>query len=81
MRVAIDKAGRLVIPKPIREELALSPGTVLEIEVIDSRLELSVPNTPAALVEGPHGPSLAAGGAPLDDEQVRRVLETTRRRM
>jgi AbrB family looped-hinge helix DNA binding protein len=31
MRGTIDKAGRVVIPAPIRERAGLSPGTELEI--------------------------------------------------
>lgn len=33
MRGTIDKAGRVVIPAPIRERAGLSPGTDLEITV------------------------------------------------
>lgn len=31
-RLIIDKAGRIVIPKPLREELHLEPGDTLEME-------------------------------------------------
>lgn len=31
-RLVIDKAGRVVIPKPLREELHLEPGDSLELE-------------------------------------------------
>jgi AbrB family looped-hinge helix DNA binding protein len=30
--IVIDKAGRVVIPKPLREELCLEPGDSLEME-------------------------------------------------
>ena len=31
-RVTLDKAGRIVIPKPMRAELHLQPGDALELE-------------------------------------------------
>jgi len=31
-RLIIDKVGRIVIPKPLREELHLGPGDTLEME-------------------------------------------------
>lgn len=37
----IDSAGRLVIPKAIREEAELAPGAPLRIEVFDGRVEIS----------------------------------------
>jgi AbrB family looped-hinge helix DNA binding protein len=33
MRTTIDKAGRVVIPAPVRERAGLAPGTTLEITV------------------------------------------------
>jgi hypothetical protein len=48
--------------------------------VIDGRLELSVPYRPAKLVEGPHGPAIAATGTPIGDDDVRRTLEAVRER-
>jgi AbrB family looped-hinge helix DNA binding protein len=80
MRVAIDRAGRVVVPKPLREQLGITPDTPLEIELVDGHLELSVPNRPPAVVEGPHGPSFAATGTPVTDAELRGVLEAVRER-
>jgi AbrB family looped-hinge helix DNA binding protein len=35
IRLKIDKSGRIVVPKRLRERLALKPGT--ELEVLDQR--------------------------------------------
>lgn len=78
MHVSIDSAGRVVVPKPLRDELGLSPGTPLEIDVVDGHLELSALHEPARLVAGPNGPMMAATGTPLTDEEVRRTLEAVR---
>lgn len=80
MQVSIDRAGRVVVPKPLREELGLSPETPLEIEVVDGHLELSAAHRPPTISEGPHGPIVAATGVPINDRDVRRVLEATRER-
>jgi len=78
--VSIDRAGRVVVPKPMRDQLRLAPGTPLEIEVVDNRLEISAPYEEPKIVEGPNGPLVAATGNPISDEDVRRVLEATRER-
>jgi AbrB family looped-hinge helix DNA binding protein len=39
-RLVIDKAGRVVIPKPLREELHLEPGDALEMESAGERITL-----------------------------------------
>jgi AbrB family looped-hinge helix DNA binding protein len=80
MHVAIDSAGRVVVPKPLRDQLGISPATPLEIEVVDGHLELSLSGEPAAVVEGSHGPSFAPTGTPLSDAQLRGVLEAVRER-
>ena len=36
----MDKAGRIVLPKPVRDELQLSPGDSLELEVSEDRIVL-----------------------------------------
>jgi len=40
IRLIIDKAGRVVIPKPLREELHLEPGDSLEMESAGERITL-----------------------------------------
>lgn len=48
--VAVDKAGRIVLPKPIREQLHLLPGSELEIHVGPHVLTLTPRGTEPTLV-------------------------------
>ncbi len=49
MKVALDAAGRLVVPKPLRQALGLKPGQALEIRAGDGRLEIEIAPTPMRL--------------------------------
>jgi AbrB family looped-hinge helix DNA binding protein len=80
MHVSIDRAGRVVVPKPLRDQLGISPDTPLEIDVVDGHLELSVPNQTPPVIEGPHGPCFAPTGVPITDADVRAALEAARER-
>jgi len=81
MRAAIDGAGRVVVPKALRDELKLERGTVLEIRVRGGKLELEPVATPMRLVR--RGTGLVATTdeplPPLDAEDVRAVIESVRR--
>jgi AbrB family looped-hinge helix DNA binding protein len=39
-QLTIDSAGRIVLPKPIRKELDIGPGDLLEMEKIGERITL-----------------------------------------
>jgi AbrB family looped-hinge helix DNA binding protein len=39
-KLTVDKAGRVVLPKPLREELQLEPGDVLEAETWGQKIIL-----------------------------------------
>jgi AbrB family looped-hinge helix DNA binding protein len=79
MRTTIDAAGRLVIPKQLREQLGFAPGSELELDAVDGRLEVTVPSR-VRVEEGPHGVRVAAGAAtPLTARQVRELMEQGRR--
>lgn len=81
MRTTIDSAGRIVIPKPMRDELGLGGGQELEISVHDGRIEVDVP--PVAMRLEDRDGMLAAVPdqpmPPLTSAQVRETLERTRR--
>jgi AbrB family looped-hinge helix DNA binding protein len=81
MRTTIDAAGRIVVPKAMRDELGLSGGQELEITTRDGRLELDVPPVTMRLVER-DGVTSAIPSVPLPTltvSQVRETLERTRR--
>jgi AbrB family looped-hinge helix DNA binding protein len=52
--LTIDKCGRLVIPKPVREALGLRPGDRLELRRQGSDMILSV-NQPKPVLHKEHG--------------------------
>lgn len=79
--VTIDRSGRLVVPKALRDELAVEPGQPLEAQVRDGRLEIAPRPFEAELVETdglliitPREPAPA-----MTAEDVRAVLEAARR--
>jgi AbrB family looped-hinge helix DNA binding protein len=41
MMVSIDRAGRVVIPKEVRDRLSITPDTELEISVRDDAIEIA----------------------------------------
>ncbi len=48
-RLTLDKAGRVVIPKPLRDELRLGAGDSLALEVVEGRITLRPLRSPAGL--------------------------------
>jgi AbrB family looped-hinge helix DNA binding protein len=79
MRTTIDAAGRIVVPKPLREELGFTAGTELELEAVDGRLEVAVPSR-VVVEDGPHGVRFTADEAPqLTAARVREIVERGRR--
>jgi AbrB family looped-hinge helix DNA binding protein len=79
MRTTIDAAGRIVVPKPVRDQLGLEAGTELELRVVDEHLEISVPSR-VRVEQGPQGARFVAdGGASLSAEDVRELMERSRR--
>jgi len=81
MRIAIDATGRIVVPKPLRDELGLGPGAELDIEVRDGALELRPPGRRMWL-EQRDGHLVAASDAEipaLTADAVRDTLERVRR--
>jgi AbrB family looped-hinge helix DNA binding protein len=77
MRATIDKAGRLVIPKPLRDELGLRPG---EVEVSAQGAGLRVePLTEESLDERAGRLVIPEAGVKIDDDVVRSLRDAGRR--
>jgi AbrB family looped-hinge helix DNA binding protein len=81
MRTTIDSAGRVVVPKAIRQELGLTGGQEVEVTARDGRIEIEVAPVPMRLE--PRGTGIVA--VPdrelpvLSVEAVRQALERLRR--
>jgi AbrB family looped-hinge helix DNA binding protein len=77
MRTTIDKAGRLVIPKELRERIGLAAGDVdIHVEGASLRIE---PVASDRLVERDGRLTVPTSGRPLDDEQVRSLRDVDQR--
>jgi AbrB family looped-hinge helix DNA binding protein len=77
MRATIDKAGRLVIPKPLRDRVGLRPG---EVEVTADGAGLRVDPLADESLEEHHGRLvIPAAGAQIDDELVRLLRDAGQR--
>ena len=81
MRVAIDRVGRLVIPKTLRDELGVHGPTELELTGADGRLELTVADVPARVEDREGFPVIVADRAieAMSVEETRAAVERIRR--
>ena len=81
MKATLDAAGRIVVPKPLRQALGLRAGQSLDIRAGDGRLEIEIAPTPMRLTK--RGKGLIAvpkNKLPtLTSDQVRDTLERVRR--
>jgi AbrB family looped-hinge helix DNA binding protein len=80
MKTTIDKAGRLVLPKAVRDELGLTGGQEIDVRVEGGQaiIEPTVPSWHAErrgrlTVLVPDGPV-----APLTDAEVRKAIDLGR---
>ncbi len=77
MDVTIDKAGRIVLPKPIRDKLQLTAGDQLTMESDEDRIVLR-PSRGTAQLRKKRGIWVYRVGEPLTADTVRESLERVR---
>lgn len=81
MRATIDGAGRLVVPKQLRDALGFTSGQELELNAVGGKLEVELPATEMRLEED-QGDLVAGTDQPmptLTAALVRDTLERVRR--
>jgi AbrB family looped-hinge helix DNA binding protein len=77
MRATIDQAGRVVIPKPLRDQVGLTPG---EVEIVADGAGLRVePISTDDLEERDGFLVVRPSGAVIDDDVVRRLRDADQR--
>jgi AbrB family looped-hinge helix DNA binding protein len=77
--VEIDKAGRIVVPKKLRDALHLTPGTRLKVELNGDKLMLE-PDFPEPRLEMIDGLWVMTGGPSLTAEDVNAMIGEQRER-
>jgi AbrB family looped-hinge helix DNA binding protein len=80
MKVAIDRFGRMVLPKAVREEAGIEPGMSLVVRVRDGRVEMEPAWEVVRVIERRGLPvaELVEARPPLSEEKVREVRRTLR---
>ena len=80
MRTTIDAAGRIVVPKEIREELGLNGGQEVELSTRDGKIEIELPSSRVRLERrGRHLVAVPKRRVPeLTAQMVRDTLENVR---
>jgi AbrB family looped-hinge helix DNA binding protein len=78
VRTTIDAVGRVVIPKPLRDALGLTPGSTVDVSRYGSGLQLVPAGRTARLVED-SGALVATGETTIDDDTVFGLIDSGRR--
>jgi len=78
MQAVIDQAGRIVLPKPIRDALGLLPGTTVDITPYGAGAQLLPAGRTARLVEE-GGVLVAEAETPVDDDVVFALMDGGRK--
>jgi AbrB family looped-hinge helix DNA binding protein len=76
-KLTLDKAGRVVLPKPLRDELQLQPGDTLVAETAGEEITLR-PLRGDAPLRKKRGIWVFSSGEPLSEESVQQTLRTVR---
>ena len=79
--ITVDEAGRLVLPKEIREAVGLSGRTAVNVEVVGQAVRLTVPELPSGPVARKGGRLVYAGQLPENWDSGEAVLKLRERRL
>jgi AbrB family looped-hinge helix DNA binding protein len=77
MRTTIDKAGRLVIPRALRDRIGLAEGGEVELEVDGAAVRIA-PLAGSDLLEEAGLLVIPASGEPITNAAVRELIDADR---
>ena len=68
--IPIDKAGRVVLPKNVRDELAIKSGDLLKISIRGNEITLRPSRDASGFIKRGHALVFSSGGADLLDKET-----------
>ena len=78
MKATVDSGGRVLVPKPRRDELGFKPGTTVDISRYGAGLQL-IPAGRSASIVAEGDVLVAAGETEIGDEDVFALIDAGRR--
>ncbi|MEI2827777.1 MAG: AbrB/MazE/SpoVT family DNA-binding domain-containing protein [Dermatophilaceae bacterium] len=79
MEAKIDSAGRVMLPKSLRDAFSLAPGSVVDISAYGRGLHITPGGRTALLRREPGGRLVAVGDTPVTDEMTFALIDSGRR--
>ena len=78
VEATVDDVGRIVLPKPLRDRLQLTPGTKVDVSEYGDGLHVS-PVSRTAVLEVRDGRLVAVSDTAIDDDDVLGLIDAGRR--
>lgn len=78
MEATVDEVGRIVLPKPLRDRLRLTPGTKVDVSDYGDGLHIT-PVSRTARIEERDGRLVAVASTPVTDDDVLALVDAGRR--
>lgn len=78
MDATVDDVGRIVLPKPLRDRLRLTPGTKVDVSEYGDGLHVT-PVSRTARIEEREGRLVAVADSPITDDDVLALIDAGRR--
>ena len=79
-KVTLDRAGRVVLPKTLRDAMRLSPGDTLDLTVKGDEVTLR-PRRGASALQRERGVWVFRTGKPLTADETEKTLRTVREQL
>ncbi|MDO5495351.1 MAG: AbrB/MazE/SpoVT family DNA-binding domain-containing protein [bacterium] len=79
MEAKVDSAGRIMLPKSLREALGLAAGSVVDVSAYGRAIQITPGGRTATLEREPGGRLVAVSDTPVSDEVTSALIDSARR--